>query len=137
MAKMPSFEDKDWYSARDRRSLPVVSPPPTYRAPTDANHYVDRDGKRNYRDQRPMGGTGWPEGPAHSRRGGGSPNRFGEWAPGEFERSYPKSDPKNAAWYKDHAYQSHDGRWVTKAGPPTPVQKAAKVAAAKKSGKRP
>lgn len=122
-AQIPSMDNKDYYNPRDRRSLPAVSPPPTYKPPTDANYYIDSDGKRNYRDQRPMADTGWPDGKADSRRGGGSPNRFGEWAPGEFERSYPKSDPKNAAWYKDHVFQSNDKRWVREPGPPTPVDK--------------
>ena len=134
MPQMPSFGNKDWYDARDRRSLPKIAPPPTYVPPSDKNHYVDSDGRRNYRDQRPMNDIGWPEGVAHSRRGGGSPNRWGEWAPGEVERSYPKSDPKNAAWYKDHAWQSHDKRFVRKAGPPTPVTRQSRPASSAPTG---
>jgi hypothetical protein len=148
MAQMPSFQDHDWYSARDRRSLPDVTPPPKYVENTTRRS----DGPQA--DQRPMRSDGWPAGFARDRRHG-TANPHGEWQPGETERSYPKSDPGNAAWYKDHVYQKHDSRWVRKAGPPspvgnpksnsrpaagkpkpvTPVQKAAAKAGAKAVGK--
>lgn len=133
---MPSFNNKDYFSNQDRQSLPSVSPPPVYREPTER---ANRRSDRSVIDQRQMGEKGWPLGPSHDIHGTANP--AGEWQPGEFQRSYPKSDPRNAAWYKDHAWQSHDGRWVTKAGPPTPVKpnpvaKAAKVAAKKATGRR-
>lgn len=118
-ALMPSFNNKDYFSQQDRNSLPEVSPPPDYRQPTEA---TNRRSDRSVIDQRRMESTGWPAGPAADKHGTANP--AGEWQPGEFQRSYPPNDPKNAAWYKDHAWQAHDGRWVTKAGPPTPVAKA-------------
>jgi hypothetical protein len=115
--KMPQFGDKDYYKMKDRRSLPPVDPPPTYR---DLGGKRRPDGSRP--DNREMADTGWPRGVSNDRNG--SANRWGEWQPGEFERSYPKSDPKNAAWYKTHRYVESDGRWARVAGPPSPVEKA-------------
>lgn len=114
MPQMDSFNNKDWYSRKDRKSLPEVKPPPKYVENTS------RRSDRTLADQRKMRPDGWPAGPSRDRRHG-TANTHGEWQPGEAERSYPKSDPANAAWFKDHVYQKNDSRWVTKAGPPTPV----------------
>lgn len=106
---------------RSRESLPEVKAPPKYVESPDNSRRSDR----TYPDQREMRSDGWPAGPARDRRHGTAETNF-EWQPGEAERSYPKSDPGNAAWFKDHVYQKHDSRWVRKAGPPTPVENPTK-----------
>ena len=130
---------------RDYNKLPAVEPPPTY-VKLEARDRKRPDG--SYVDNRRMGSRGGlPVGPSRDRNG--SADNFREWQPGEFQRSYPKSDVKNAAWYKMHKYGRLPGTdkdgWVRLAGPPSPVKtagppspvaKAAVVAAKKKAGRR-
>lgn len=105
----PEFANKNYYKNSDQQSLPDVDEPPVYRDPGNSSLFMPG---RNKPDQRRMGTKGWPDGP--SRYKDSNVNTHGQWANGEFERSYPRSDPKNDAWYRKHAYQPHDGRWVTK-----------------------
>ena len=132
-------------SNKDKRSLPRVTPPPVYNTKTTDNDHGTP------LPQRRMGQYGGlPQGPSRNRHGDReSADPFNEWNPGEFQRSYPKSDPRNAAWYKMHRYGRLPGRdfdgWrrvagppspPTKAGPPSPVDKAAKRAGQRAVGRR-
>lgn len=135
---MPAMNSKDY------RSLPEVSPPPFY---DDKTRYTDDHGTSL--PKRRMGERGGlPQGAKKYRHGDKSTaDSWFEWDPGEFQRSYPKSDSRNAAWYKMHRYgrlpgKDYDG-WTRrvgppsptpKAGPPSPVKAAAKAAASKKVG---
>jgi hypothetical protein len=79
---------------------------------------------------------GLPEGinPDRNR----SADRRLEWDPGEFERSYPKSDPRNREWYKQHVYGRIPGTnidgWMRKVGP-FPSEAKAANAIRKRAGK--
>jgi hypothetical protein len=135
---MPAMNSKDY------RSLPEVSPPPFY---DDKTRYTDDHGTSL--PKRRMGERGGlPQGAKKYGHGDkSSADSWFEWDPGEFQRSYPKSDSRNAAWYKMHRYgrlpgKDYDG-WTRrvgppsptpKAGPPSPVKAAAKAAASKKVG---
>lgn len=73
------------------------------------------------RGERPAGG---PRGRLRykaEKQSGADP--AGQWAPGEFQRSYPKNK-KNAEWYRTHSYGRRAGddydSWRRIAGPPTP-----------------
>lgn len=94
-----------------------VKPPPDYRE-TDERYPKSRSRKMN----RKMRSSGEPLGPVKRRFE--DTDTHGEWAPGEFQRSYPKNK-KNAEWYRTHAYgKAHPGAkhdsWGKIAGPPTP-----------------
>lgn len=133
---------------KEQRGLPKISPPPFY----NDKKTLGPSSRRNFGDrvlpQRRMGPAGGlPAGPSRNQRDDKA-DRWNEWNPGEFQRSYPKSNPQNAAWYKMHRYgrlpgKDYDG-WQrlagppspVKAGPPSPVKKAAKVAA-KNATRRP
>jgi hypothetical protein len=100
-----SNSNKDFYNPKDRRKIKPIDAPPSYHEPKNPRR---ADGSAI--DQRQMRPDGWPYGASHDRTG--SANTHGEWQPGEFERSYPPSDPKNADWYKYHHLQKHDVRFV-------------------------
>jgi hypothetical protein len=131
-------------SNKEKRRLPIVSPPPFYNEKTTDNDHG------NALPQRRMGQYGGlPQGLSRNRHGDNeSADPYNEWNPGEFERSYPKNNAANAAWYKMHRYGRIPGTDVDgwrrlagppsppkKAGPPSPVQKAAKTAGARAVGK--
>jgi hypothetical protein len=132
------------FRRRDYNRLPDVDPPPVY---VERSYDERKRGDRNYADNRRMDDKGLPQGPSRDREG--TSNKWHEWQPGEFQRSYPKSNVKNAAWYKTHKYGRLPGTdkdgWIRlagppspvsrKTGPPSPVQKAAKTAGARAVGK--
>ncbi|MGA0134446.1 MAG: hypothetical protein ACO3ND_08850 [Opitutales bacterium] len=131
-----------------RRGFPGnIKPPPVYVRTKDRydpiNPRVNPEGE--LKANRKISSYGLPVGkrPARTRILPGlsdyeSANRRGEWAVGEFQRSYPKS--KNQRWYREHSYgKPYPGAeydtWRKKAGPPSPVQKAAKRAGARAVGR--
>jgi hypothetical protein len=132
----------DRYNPKDIKKIPAVDSPPVYK---EMPHYRMGTYHGDRPDQRKMGGNGLPLGPSMDRTG--SADKWREWQPGETQRSYPSSNVQNASWYKMHYQDRQTGAWQRKAGPvlptrsiagpPSPIMKAAKVAAANKSGKRP
>lgn len=101
---------------RKLRKLEDVDPPPDYRETRE--RYPNKSRKVN----RKMRSSGEPLGPTNRRYEDN--NTFGEWAPGEFQRSYPKN-AKNKEWYRTHAYGkaypgAENDTWGKIAGPPTP-----------------
>lgn len=112
---MPSVRGKE------QRGLPKISPPPFYNDKKTLGPSSRRNGGDRVLPQRRMGPrAGLPAGSSRNQRDDKA-DRWNEWNPGEFQRSYPKSNPQNAAWYKMHNYgrlpgKDYDG-WQRKAGP--------------------
>ena len=121
-------------SSRQYNGLPPVSPPPAYNElPLGKHKYEDG----SYISNRRMGQRGGlPQGINPSRNR--SADRRLEWDPGEFERSYPKSDPRNREWYKQHVYGRLPGTnidgWMRRVGP-FPSEAGASQAIARRAGK--
>ena len=97
-----------------------VKPPPDYRETRE--RYDNGDRKGPLKVNRKLRSTGEPRGKSNRRYEDN--DTWGEWAPGEFQRSYPKNK-KNAEWYRTHSYgkaypgAEHD-TWGPIQGPPTP-----------------
>ena len=119
-----------------RRRREYIDEPPDYRRSND--RYPGEDGRPggrkpnrrlrtapamrpSMRGARPQGGPFGRLTNRQQRRE--ATDRHGEWAPGEFQRSYPKNK-KNAEWYRTHTYGRSVGNdydsWRRIAGPPTP-----------------
>ena len=117
-----------------RRRREYIDEPPDYRESNDRYPSEDgRPGRRKpnrrlrtspamrLREARPQGG---PAGRlTYKQQDKAGTDRRGQWAPGEFQRSYPKN-AKNAEWYRTHTYGRSVGNdydsWRRIAGPPTP-----------------
>jgi hypothetical protein len=104
---------------RRLRDLGDVKPPPDYR---DTKEVYTSDRFKRTKINRKMRSTGEPQGKSNRRYEDN--DTWGEWAPGEFERSYPKNE-KNAEWYRTHRYgkaypDAPYDTWRPIAGPPTP-----------------
>lgn len=114
-----------------RRRREYIDEPPDYRESGDRySSGVKKPNRRlrtnpsvrpSMRGARPQGG---PRGRLSYKAGKESGvDRRGEWAPGEFQRSYPKN-AKNANWYRTHSYGRSAGNdydsWRRIAGPPSP-----------------
>jgi len=121
----------------ERKRREYIDAPPDYRKSDERYPGEDgRPGRRKpnrrlktspsirRRGARPQGG---PAGRlTQKERDREEADRFGQWAPGEFQRSYPKNK-KNAEWYRTHTYGRSAGddydSWRRIAGPPTPKGK--------------
>jgi len=119
-----------------RRRREYIDEPPDYREsderyPSENGRFVRRKPNRRIRTKpairpsmrgaRPIGGPMGRLTPMQQKHE--ATDRRGEWAPGEFQRSYPKN-AKNADWYRTHTYGRSVGNdydsWRRIAGPPTP-----------------